>query len=69
MNSKVFRKAVKDARVARGWSLERAAVEIGISRQALNYIERGLTKPRPLTRNRIAEYYGIDLREFESQSA
>jgi transcriptional regulator with XRE-family HTH domain len=66
MNSKDFRKAARDARVARGWTLERAAVEIGISRQALNYIERGLTKPRPLTRTRIAEYYGIDLREIPS---
>jgi transcriptional regulator with XRE-family HTH domain len=60
MNSKDFRKAVKEARVARGWTLERAAAEIGISRQALNYIERGLTKPRPLTRARIVEFYGLE---------
>lgn len=61
MNKKVFRKAVKDARAARGWTLERAAAELGISRQALNYIERGLTNPRPLTRARIVEFYALDV--------
>ena len=64
MNSKAFRKAVKDARAARGWTLERAAAELGISRQALNYIERGLTKPRPLTRARLVEFYALDLEKL-----
>lgn len=59
MNRKDFRKAIKEARVERGWTLERAATELGISRQALNYIERGLTKPRARTRARLLAVYEL----------
>ena len=58
---KVNRHLLRKMREDREWSLGDAAYHIGISRQALNYIERGMVQPRPLTLRAIAEVYGLDL--------
>lgn len=64
MTYRLNRRALKKCRVDRGWSLTRAAGEIGISPQALNYLERGMTQPRADTLQRIAVAYGRLTEEF-----
>jgi len=67
MKTKLNRQLLKRLRVERGWTLDRAAVEIGISRQALHYIERGIVQPRALTLQHIARTYGVNTAEFYEQ--
>ena len=47
--------AIRDIRVLAGYSQRAFAAEIGISRQALNYIENGVNGMRPKNIKRAAE--------------
>lgn len=66
---KINRRFLKDLREHRGWSLEEAAWKIGISRQSLNYIERGVVQPRGLTVVHLAQAYGVSSEQFYDREA
>lgn len=68
MKTKINRRLLKQLRQRRGWALDRAAVEIGISRQALHYIERGMVQPRATTLHGIARAYGVPMSAFYSET-
>jgi transcriptional regulator with XRE-family HTH domain len=60
-------KVLKQIRQARGWSLQMAAAHIGISHQALGYIENGFSRrPHRLTLEKIASTYEVPLEEIAS---
>ena len=64
MRKKLNRRLLKDLRAARGWSCDEAARRIGITRQALNYIERGMVQPRTTTLLAIARVYEVGMADF-----
>ena len=59
---KFDRRSLKGLRVARGWSMERAAVEIGISPVTLHNLEAGKVRaPQARTLAKIAQVYGVTM--------
>lgn len=60
---------LKQARVARGWKVDKAAVELGISRPALENLERGRNWPSAQTLVKIARVYGMALEELAPEAA
>lgn len=59
---KFDRRALKALRAARGWSLERAAVEIGVSAVTLHNLEAGKVRaPQARTLAKIAQVYGVTM--------
>lgn len=67
MRKKLNRRLLKDLRAARGWSCAEAAKKIGITRQALNYIERGMVQPSTTTLLSISRVYEVGMAEFYEQ--
>lgn len=53
--------AIRDIRVLAGFSQTRFAAEIGISRQALNFVESGTNGMRPENIKRAAEVLGVPI--------
>jgi transcriptional regulator with XRE-family HTH domain len=51
-------------RASRGWTIETAAEEIGITADNLSRIERGVRHPRATTIDRIARGYGVSVEEL-----
>lgn len=67
MRPRINRRKLKELREARGWSGIMAAAHIGITKQALDYIERGLVRcPHPLTLERIAKTYNVAVDDLVS---
>ena len=56
---KVDRFLIRRLRLERGWSQARAAAALTITRQGLDYIERGMTQPRIATLLAMARVYGV----------
>jgi transcriptional regulator with XRE-family HTH domain len=52
---------VRSERTGRGWSLDRAASRLGVSRRLLTKIESGTANPSLSTLQSIADGFGIDL--------
>lgn len=64
---RINRQKLKALREARGWSGPLAAANIGISHQALTFLERGHVKrPNPLTLAAIAKTYGVPIADLVS---
>lgn len=64
---RINRQKLKALRAARAWSGALAAAHIGITKQALDHIERGLVRcPHPLTLERIAKTYKVSVEELVS---
>lgn len=57
---------VRSARADRGWSLDRAASRLGVSRRLLTQIEAGAANPSLSTLLSIANGFGIDLTQLVS---
>lgn len=55
---------VRDQRSQRGWSLDRAASRLGVSRRLLTQIEAGSANPSLSTLLSIANGFGIDLTQL-----
>lgn len=55
---------VRHERAERGWSLDRAAVRLGVSRRLLAQIESGAANPSLSTLLSIANGFGIDLTQL-----
>jgi len=63
----VNRTKLKALREARGWEIPDAAYHIGVSRQTLMYLERGLVRrPNPLTLEAIAKTYDVPVEALVS---
>lgn len=62
--SQYLAQALKTQRQARGWSLDRAARETGVSKAMLGQIERGESSPTIATLWKIATGFEIALSEF-----
>ncbi len=60
---------VRGERTLRGWSLDRAASRLGVSRRLLTQIESGSANPSLSTLLSIANGFGIDLTELISGRA
>ena len=60
---------VRGERTNRGWSLDRAASRLGVSRRLLTQVESGSANPSLSTLLSIANGFGIDLTELISGSA
>jgi transcriptional regulator with XRE-family HTH domain len=56
--------ALRALRARRGVTLAEAAKEIGIRRESLGHIERGVQKPHTATLGKIANYYSVDVEEL-----
>jgi transcriptional regulator with XRE-family HTH domain len=62
---RINRRLLKELRVARAWTLRDAATRMGITHQALDFMERGLVRyPRPETFDKIARAYDVDVTEI-----
>lgn len=61
--------AVRTARSERGWSLDRAASRLGVSRRLLTQIEAGSANPSLSTLLSIATGCGVDLAQLISGTA
>jgi transcriptional regulator with XRE-family HTH domain len=57
---------LRSLRAARGWTVEHAAEEIGLTPDNLSRIERGVRHPRATTLARIARGYGVGIEELMS---
>jgi len=57
--TKIDRHLLRRLREERGWSKAEAAEALDISRQGLDYIERGMTQPRMSTLLAMARVYGV----------
>lgn len=55
---------VRAARVARQWSQERLAREVGVSRETIRQIEAGRTDPRMGTARALADALGLPIDEL-----
>jgi transcriptional regulator with XRE-family HTH domain len=51
-------------RIARGWTLDQAAAETGVSRASLSKIEKGQMSPTFDAMNKLAEGFAIDITEL-----
>ena len=60
---------VRNERMSRGWSLDRAASRLGVSRRLLTQIEAGTANPSLSTLLSIANGFGIDLTQLISGTA
>lgn len=60
---------VRSERNLRGWSLDRAASRLGVSRRLLTQIESGSANPSLSTLLSIANGFGIDLTQLISHTA
>ena len=60
---------VRGERTHRGWSLDRAASRLGVSRRLLTQVESGSANPSLSTLLSIANGFGIDLTQLISGSA
>jgi transcriptional regulator with XRE-family HTH domain len=60
---------VRGERTQRGWSLDRAASRLGVSRRLLTQVESGSANPSLSTLLSIANGFGIDLTELISGAA
>ena len=59
-------RALRDARLRRGWTLTRAAEETGVSRPHLSLLERGLRRPSESVAEDIIAAYGMTDAEADS---
>ena len=55
---------LKELRTLRGWSLRDAQGELGVDRETIAEAERGLRSPFPRTLRKLAEGYGVPVREL-----
>ena len=60
---------VRGERTQRGWSLDRAAARLGVSRRLLTQIEAGSANPSLSTLLSIANGFGVDLTQLVSGTA
>lgn len=60
---------VRSERKERGWSLDRAATRLGVSRRLLTQIESGAANPSLSTLLSIASGFGIDLTQLVSDTS
>jgi transcriptional regulator with XRE-family HTH domain len=60
---------VRNERIQRGWSLDRAASRLGVSRRLLTQVEAGSANPSLSTLLSIANGFGIDLAQLISGTA
>lgn len=63
------RHALKTLRVKRRWTLKAAAAEVGVSRQTLSYLERGVVKPSSRTLGKLSGAFGVPVDRFYSRGA
>lgn len=57
--AKVDRKLIRRLREERDWTLAQAAAAMGVSRQGLDYIERGMTQPSMRTLLALSRVYAV----------
>lgn len=57
-------KAVSSRRFLKGWSVADLADRIGVTRQAVDYIERGSVTPRMQTLEKIAQALDCEVRDL-----
>ena len=62
--TKLNTQLLKDCRARKGWSLLRAADELGVTLQTLISLETGKHQPRASTLHRIATVYGEEMSRF-----
>jgi transcriptional regulator with XRE-family HTH domain len=61
-------RALRDARLRRGWTLTRAAEETGVSRPHLSLLERGLRRPSESVAEDIISAYRMTDAEADAVS-
>ena len=61
--------ALKALRSQRRWTLNVAADAVGVSRQTLSYIERGMVEPTAKTLGKLADAFGVPVDRFYSKGA
>jgi transcriptional regulator with XRE-family HTH domain len=54
-----FKHIIRMLRKLRGWSQERMARAIDLSREQVSRLESGINKPQPRTIDRLAEVFGL----------
>lgn len=63
-SSKGFASCLASLRTERGWTIERLAELLGVSRQAVWYWETGQRLPRPGALKKVAEVFGVMERDL-----
>ena len=58
-------KAVASRRFVAGLSVAELAERVGVSRQAIDYIERGINTPRMETLEKLAQALGCEVRDLD----
>lgn len=62
-------RALRDARLRRGWTQARAALETGVSRPHINLLERGLRRPSESVAEDLISGYGMTAGEADAVRA
>lgn len=60
---------LKALRAKRRWTIQMAADEVGVSRQTLSYLERGVVKPSSRTLGKLSGAFGVPVDRFYSRGA
>ncbi len=55
---------LRQLRQARGWTQDDLAEQVGVKRKQVHAWERGEHLPRPVTRQRLADLFGVGVGEI-----